>query len=714
MLNMKKKINIIFLAVILVLIIFSYFYVTIYSKYDVMLYLNDYKQIIQLNHMIEFCLMLTILFFIYRIFLRKTNVFGSVLTKKIFLLLSSVIIIPSLINIKIANYFIDNTVNRLFNPQIEELLDNSFNIAEESIKYFSKELRKKSIIAAEYLKLMDKDENKADLVKVRNILDVNGISIYSTNGKLLLQDQANGVNYFLPNLEGYMINKIKKLGYYYEINKNSNGDYIFYYYQYYDDDKIVGLSQFAPDFIRIDNTKIIQNKDLYQGLLNNKDNLKDVYTSTLIISVLLSITIAVLLSLFFAQFLIKRISNLIENIELVKKGSFTNNNAFQGNDELSQLITAFNDMSHSLDRVNRIEKFQKEQITSYKNYLENLINNLSLSVIVYDKNFTIKNINLITEDILDINISEIYLLPIDKWDERYKHLEDLVYLIKSNMPLNYNEWEENIIVRNKFTIKNIYIKTVKFSANDDDVEYITLISDVTNLIKAKQNQAWADIAKRLAHEIKNPLTPIVLSAERIDMKLTPKLEEKDQEFLHRLINQIIIQVEDLKGLVNRFRDFANINKPNLSKLDIIYFFNQFMALYENMAFIKFTYDLPSDKTEVMGDSSLLRQVFHNLVKNAVESIENQEDKEVLISVTADNENIKILIKDNGSGLDDIIMNNLFEPYRTTKGVKGSGLGMAIVKKIIDEHNGKIEVFNDNGANIVVKLPLVNLNVVFIG
>lgn len=707
-----RKVNIVFLIVLLTLIIFSYFYVTIYSKFDVMLYIKDYKQIIQLNHIIEVLLLVTIVFFIYRIFFRKTYVFGSVITKKIFLLLSSVIVIPSLINIKIANYFIDNTVNRLFNPQIEELLDNSFNIAEESIKYFSKELRKKSVIAAEYLKLMDKNENKSDLVKVRNILDVNGISIYNSKGMLVLEDQSNNQHYFVPKLQDYIVNKIKNIGYYYEINKDLNGNYIFYYYQYYDNDKIVALTQFAPDFIRIDNTKIIQNKDLYQGLLNNKDNLKDVYTSTLIISVLLSISIAVLLTLFFAQFLIKRIANLIENIESIKKGSYQNNNSFQGNDELSQLITAFNEMSHSLDKVNKIEKFQKEQITDYKNYLENLINNLSLSVVVYDANFNIKNINLITEDILNVDINEIHAMPIDKWDEKYKHLEDLIYLIKSNVGLNYNDWEENIIVRNKFTIKNLYIKTVKYRTKDN-VEYITLINDVTNLIKAKQNQAWADIAKRLAHEIKNPLTPIVLSAERIEMKLTPKLSEQDQQFLHRLIHQIIIQVEDLKGLVNKFRDFANINKPNLSKLDIVGFFNQFMALYENMNFISIKFDLPKNQSEIMGDSSLLRQVFHNLVKNAVESIENQENKMVQLNISKDNEYVRILIKDNGQGFDDVIMNNLFEPYRTTKGVKGSGLGMAIVKKIIDEHNGKIEVFNDNGANIVVKLPFVTNNVVFI-
>lgn len=702
-----KKVNIGFLIVILTLIIFSYFYVTIYSKYDVMLYLNDYKQIIQLNHIIEVLLLITISFFIYKVFFRSTYVFGSVLTKKLFLLLSSVIVIPSLINIKIANYFIDNTVNRLFNPQIEELFDNSFSIAEESIKYFSKELRKKSVISAEYLKLVDKNDNKADLAKIRNILDVNALSIYGIKGNLILQDKKNDQKYFPNTLQNYIITKIQNSGYYYEINKDAGGNYLFYYYQFYDKDKIIALTQFAPDFIRIDNTKIIQNKDLYLGLLSNKDNLKDVYTSTLIISVLLSISIAVLLSMFFSKFLIKRISNLIENIESIKKGSYKNNNSFQGNDELSQLITSFNEMSHNLDKVRKLEKYQKDQITAYKNYLENLIKNISLSVVVYDDKFLIKNMNTITQEILDIDIEQVFNIPINKWNKIYPHLEDFCSLIELSFNRSYTNWEENIIVRSNHNIKNLFIKNVKFETNSD-MQYIILISDVTNLIKAKQNQAWADIAKRLAHEIKNPLTPIVLSTERIEMKLTPKLCAEDQVFLKRLTNQIIIQVEDLKNLVNKFRDFANINKPNLSKIEVVHFFSQFLTLYDNSNYdyLKIQVNLPKNEAFIMGDSSLLRQVFHNLIKNAIESTENIELKQVYIVINQEDEMIRILIKDNGNGFEQIIMENLFEPYRTTKGVKGSGLGMAIVKKIIDEHNGKIEVFNDNGANVVVKLPLV--------
>ncbi|AUR50891.1 sensor histidine kinase [Aquella oligotrophica] len=699
-----KNINIGFLLVLAILIIFSYFYVTVYSKYDVILYLNDYKEIIQLNHIIEVLLVLTISFFVYKIFFRS-NVFGSKITKKIFILLSLMVIIPSLINIKIANYFIDNTVNRLFNPQIEELFNNSFNIAEESIKYFSKELKKKTTIATEYLKIIDQSDNNFNLEKIKNIIDVNNLRIYDISGKLLLNDSLN-INGFLPvHLSQPLIAKIQSNGYYYEINKDLQGDYVFYYYQIYDKNKIIVLSQNAPEFIRVDNTKLVQNKDLYLGLLSNKDHLKDVYTSTLIISVLLSISIAVLLSIFFAQFLIKRLSSLIENIQSIKQGSFNNKNLVYGNDELSDLITAFNEMSQNLDRVRKLEKFQKEQITSYKNYLESLINNLSLSVIVYDEKYNIKNINLISHEILGVDLENLKGTPLNLWGKIYSHLDRLIEIIENNFSNKNNDWEENVIIRDGYNIKTLFVKTIKFNTSDE-ILYITLISDVTNLIKAKQNQAWADIAKRLAHEIKNPLTPIVLSAERIEMKLTPKLTTEDQTFLQRLVKQIIIQVEDLKELVNKFRDFANISKPSLSRMGVIQFFTQFYILYENIDYIKLDKNFSEEELFFMGDSSLLRQVFHNLVKNAIESVELTENKQVLVHISKENSYIKILIKDNGPGFDKIIIENLFEPYRTTKGVKGSGLGMAIVKKIIDEHNGKIEVFNDNGANVVVKLPLV--------
>lgn len=699
-----KKIWIALVGILFFMVSSSYFYVTELENNQLLSFINDYNKLIKFNEAIGGLLLLLVAIFIYQIYFRKKGQFGSVLTKKIFLFITIIILIPSLINVKITNYFINKTVNQLFNPQIEELLENSFNIADASVKYFSKDLSKKSIIAVEYLRLTGNNNELYELHRIRNILDVSGIGIYSKNGTLEGYDINNKNVKFSTVLKFNISQDIEKSGYYYEINRDSNGEYMFYYYVNYGDNKVVLISQDAPDFIKIDNTKIIQNRNLYHDLLKNRDRLKSVYTSTLIISVLLSIIIAVALSLFFAQFMIKRIQNILMYIEQIKQGKFPKKEAFQGSDELSQLVVAFDDMSQSLDKMNKVEKMQKEQILTYKNDLENIINNLSLGVVVYDDKFNIKNINNITESILGINLVDAMFKSLNEWKNDYKHLIDLIELIIKGVEVDYNDWEENILIRVKYTIKNLYIRTVKFS-NNGKIEYITLISDVTNLIKAKQNQAWADIAKRLAHEIKNPLTPIVLSAERIEMKLTPKLAEKDQEFLHRLINQIIIQVDDLKNMVNKFRDFANINKPTLLKISINIFFNQFMALYENTNYIKLESHLDNNQ-EINADSGLLRQVFHNLVKNSLESIEDQENKEILIKLYQDSEGICILIKDNGSGFDEIIMNNLFEPYRTTKGVKGSGLGMAIVKKIIDDHNGKIEVFNDNGANIVVKLPLI--------
>ncbi len=582
-----KKFWSLLIGILSILVISSYFYVTEMEKSELSDFINDYDKLIKFNEFIGLALFVSISLILYQIYFRKKGQFGSILTKKIFIFITSIILIPSLINVKITNYFINKTVNQLFNPQIEELLENSFNIAEESVKYFSKDLSKKSVIAVEYLRLTGETSSLTDLKRIRSILDISGIGVYAKNGVLKNYDASNKNTKFLSGLNINIMRSLSKAGYYYEINRNSNGDYIFYYYASFDDGQTVLICQDAPDFIKIDNTKIIQNRELYRDLLTNRDNLKSVYTSTLIISVLLSIIIAVALSLFFAQFLIKRINDLLFYINQIKQGKFSKKEELiKGKDELSQLIVSFNEMSESLDKMSKIEKMQKDQILIYKNDLENIINNLSLSVIVYDDVFKIKNINNITASILGISLTDAMFKPLNEWKDDNKHLESLIDLLMNGISANYNDWEENILIRVKYTIKNLYIRTVKFN-NNGKSEYITLISDVTNLIKAKQNQAWADIAKRLAHEIKNPLTPIVLSAERIEMKLMPKSSSDEQVFIQRLVKQIIIQVEDLKDLVNKFRDFANINKPSLSKIEMVHFFNQFLALYENINYIKF-------------------------------------------------------------------------------------------------------------------------------
>ena len=413
-------------------------------------------------------------------------------------------------------------------------------------------------------------------------------------------------------------------------------------------------SWFTPQIYHIFNSATyladeIKVKQVYLFLYTNQHILKNIYSDTLLTSVLLSISIAIVFCVYYAKYLIRPLNDILENTKLIGQGVLAKNNNVnnvRNRDELSTLVIAFNNMSRNLEKMHNLELEQKNEITEYKNYLENIINNLNSSVIVFDKELNIKSINRISEQILLIDLNQLDGSTLDKWASLYPNLADLIetILMKNHQDINYLEFNHKVKF-NSNTQKNLFIKVINFGV--DSRLSMVLINDVTNLMAAKQNEVWSEIAKRLAHEIKNPLTPIVLSAERIEMKLMSKLNETDQQFLEKLIKQIILQVEELKKLVNSFRDFASINKPQLVKVDLTSIITQILTLYEDYSYIKLDIVTNNNDIIVFGDDSLLRQVIHNILKNSIDAVENILVKEVYVKIYKDNQYGYIKVKDNG-------------------------------------------------------------------
>ena len=584
---MRKNRDYGLICIVAVLVILSFVYIIMSSSLDVYFYIAYYETILKINTGLQIILLLIISYFILKLIQQvRGNIFGAKITGKLFIILSVIAIVPASFNILISHYFINNSINSWFTPQIYEV----FNTA----SYF------------------------ADEIKVKQI-------------------------------------------------------YIFLY--------------------------------------KNQHILTNIYNDTLFTSVLLSISIAIVFCVYYAKYLVRPLNDILENTKLIGQGLLTidaNNHSNGSKDELSTLVVAFNQMSRNLEKMHNLELEQKNEITKNKDYLENIINNLNSSVIVFDEQLNVLSINKVSAQILNIDLSQLDGISLNNWHKVYPNLFDLIETILDKNTHNTNYLEFNYKVKlSSNTQKNMYIKVINFGL--DSKLSMILISDITNLMSAKQNEVWAEIAKRLAHEIKNPLTPIVLSAERIEMKLMPKLNEVDQGFLSKLIKQIILQVEELKKLVNGFRDFASINKPQLVKVDLNLIITQILMLYEDYSYIKVDIVDKNSDIIVLGDDSLLRQVIHNLLKNSIDAVEHVLVKEVSVAINKDDQYGYIKIKDNGTGFKQDILDNLFEPYQTTKGVKGSGLGLAIVKKIIDEHNGKLDVYNDSGATVIVQLPLFKNN-----
>jgi nitrogen fixation/metabolism regulation signal transduction histidine kinase len=230
-----------------------------------------------------------------------------------------------------------------------------------------------------------------------------------------------------------------------------------------------------------------------------------------------------------------------------------------------------------------------------------------------------------------------------------------------------------------------------------------VFDDITQLIAAQRNAAWAEVARRLAHEIKNPLTPIQLSAERLQFKLADRLDDEGRRMLERSTTTIVNQVEAMKNLVNAFRDYARLPSPVMAPVDLNALVRDVLALYDGSR-VMIHAELAAETPPVMGDASQLRQVIHNLLQNAEDALADLDDAEIELLTRSDSRRVDLILRDNGPGFAPEILSRAFEPYVTTK-ARGTGLGLAIVKKIIDEHEGEIRLANreTGGAEIRIRL-----------
>jgi len=235
--------------------------------------------------------------------------------------------------------------------------------------------------------------------------------------------------------------------------------------------------------------------------------------------------------------------------------------------------------------------------------------------------------------------------------------------------------------------------------------YVVVFDDITHLLQAQRDAAWGEVARRLAHEIKNPLTPIQLSAERLKHKLADKLDKPDLEILKRSTQTIISEVAAMQNMVNAFSDYARSSETSLQLIDLNDLLREVLALYESPA-LTIKLDLASRLPRVMGDKTQLRQVIHNLLQNAQDALAEVPSPSIMVRTETYGSHIQLSIQDNGSGFPEQLMTRLFEPYVTSK-PKGTGLGLAIVKRIVDEHSGVIRIENikPHGACVSISLPL---------
>ncbi len=438
----------------------------------------------------------------------------------------------------------------------------------------------------------------------------------------------------------------------------------------------------------------------YQQRALARDSLRQMYIGTLTLALILAVFAAVLLAIVLGNQLAKPLLLLADGVRQVAAGDLTAKPVFPSADELGGLTRSFAAMTAQVADARTQVQRGVQQLEAARTRLQTILDTLTAGVIVFDREGRIDTVNP--------GATRILQLPLSAWrGRRLSELPELAVL-SQNVEQRFellasspeegerDQWQESFeLPRANGSQLTLLVRGATLPGGAS----LMVFDDITEVVSAQRSAAWSEVARRLAHEIKNPLTPIQLSAERLQMKLEHKLQGTDQALLLRSVNTIVNQVQAMQRLVNEFRDYARLPAAQLKPLDLNALANEVLGLYgqaldSHLLVPLLTPDLP----KVMGDATQLRQVIHNLVQNALDAVADRPDARVELHTTCPRGEhgevlaVRLALLDNGPGFSESVLKRAFEPYVTTK-AKGTGLGLAVVKKIADEHGARLRVAN---------------------
>jgi len=451
--------------------------------------------------------------------------------------------------------------------------------------------------------------------------------------------------------------------------------------------------------------------DQYKELAVLRNPLKTSFTLALSLILLLSVLTAIWLAFVAARKLVAPINDLVEGTKAVTAGDYEKQLTVSGTDELGFLLRSFNTMTRKISRSRAIADQSQLMEAMQKNYLESVMAHITSGVLTIDESGFIKSGNPAACSIFDIDsfyFTELYIGDVVR---EYPMMQRFFEAVTSHMEGD-KEWQEEVVMFGQSGRKILRVRgTTLESQSDNRKEQVVVVDDITQLVQAQKDSAWSEMARRLAHEIKNPLTPIQLSAERLQRKLGGEVSNEKQDMLDRYTNTIVQQVEAMKSMVNAFTDYARSPAQKPESLNFNQMLEAISVLYhENNSDVSIELELEGELPPILADGVRLRQLVHNLVKNSLETID--EKGWIRLQTRCVREHgrqfVEFVVEDSGDGIADEIAENLFEPYVTTK-TTGSGLGLAIVQKIVDEHGGVVWVENceSGGAKFIVRLPLLS-------
>ncbi|HEU4655617.1 MAG TPA: ATP-binding protein [Steroidobacteraceae bacterium] len=443
-----------------------------------------------------------------------------------------------------------------------------------------------------------------------------------------------------------------------------------------------------------------------------REPLKVSFTLTLTLVLLLSLFAALYGAFWAARRLVRPVQDLVAGTRAVAQGDFDTRLPLTSHDEMGILIHSFNDMTKRLARARQEAQLSQQAVEAERANLAVILARLSTGVISLEPDRAIRTANQAACSILGTNVDEIVGKSLAQDEADKTLLGQFLTACAAHLDAGHREWREQLVLQAESARRVLMCACTTLSGeNQSGGGFVMVFDDITALLQAQRDAAWGEVARRLAHEIKNPLTPIQLSAERLRRKLMDSMNESDAQVLDRATHTIVQQVEAMKEMVNAFSEYARAPAMDVSKFDLNQLIREVTELYRAQGSGKPQLELDPNLGEIEADRGRVRQIMNNLFSNAIEALEGASDPQVQVTTRALEKNglqmAEITVEDNGPGFRPDVIGQVFDPYVTTK-AKGTGLGLAIVKKIVEEHGGRIEAENtrSGGARIRIELPLV--------
>ncbi|MDP3761749.1 MAG: ATP-binding protein [Ramlibacter sp.] len=697
------------------------------------LYERNYGRLFIINMVVAAVLLLVIVWVGVRLVSRlRRGKFGSRLLVKLAAIFALVGFLPGMLIYVVSYQFVSRSIESWFDVKVEGALDAGLNLGRATLDTLASDLASKTRAAA--VQLADTPDASAPIAleRLREQLPANDVTLWSGTGQLIAsagqsrfqlnperptpQQLRNvraqrslavieGLDDPAPNAVSNA--RVRAMA---VVSQSSVG--------VLGEPRILQATQMLPPTLVANAIAVQEANREYQERALAREGLRRMYIGTLTLSLFLAVFGAVLLAIILGNQLARPLLLLAAGVREVAAGDLSPKPALQGKDELGGLTRSFAQMTQQLADARAAVERSMGQVNAARANLQTILDNLTAGVIVLDEKGNIQSSNPGATRILRVPLAVYQGQPLAS----VAGLESFGNAVQQQFDEYMNErkqhgldhWQQSfeLDAAQPGSPQNALTLVARGAEMPTDAPgkgaRLLVFDDISEIVSAQRAQAWGEVARRLAHEIKNPLTPIQLSAERLEMKLAGKVGQAEQAIVTKSVQTIVDQVDAMKRLVNEFRDYARLPAAELKPVDLNALVADVLQLYareggergDASAHVPVRMELEPDCPKVMGDSQQLRQVIHNLLQNAQDATEGATLREVVIKTqwNETSRRARLIVQDTGSGFPDHILKRAFEPYVTTK-AKGTGLGLAVVKKIADEHGARVDLKNriENGV-----------------